>query len=237
MRTRGIRTRRPDVDRSEWKEFLADGVTVRCQAVKKRTTIQCANRAEPGKRVCRKHGGMSPGAPLKSGLYSEKLPRKLAARYEFALHDPDIISVRHEIAVVAAIIEDHLPTLSDGMPALDVLTKAHADLNAAIRMAATEPGKALALMRSALGDFGDALSEHRAHAAAIGKLLSLIEARRKLVQTEAQVLRDKHAVITAEQAMALVAAIVSVVTKHVSDRNALRRISDEVNQLTGYSKN
>jgi len=59
----------------------------RCQATAKSTGERCKNPAMKGKRVCRIHGGKSPGAPkgnknaLKHGFYTaEWIARRRATR-------------------------------------------------------------------------------------------------------------------------------------------------------------
>lgn len=60
----------------------------------------------------------------------------------------------------------------------------------------------------------------------------LVETRRRLVDSERKRLVDMQQMITSEQAMTLVAAVVDAVKRHVSDRETLQAISTEVSQLT-----
>src|SRR5262249_52499599 len=91
---------------------------MRCRAKSKRSQERCKRWATPGREVCRMHGGrtlIGLAAPrLKTGRYSKFLPIRLAADYERAAHDPELLSLRHELAVVEARIIDLLGRVDTG---------------------------------------------------------------------------------------------------------------------------
>lgn len=58
-----------------------------------------------------------------------------------------------------------------------------------------------------------------------------VEQRRRLADTERKRLEALQATMTAEQAMAFVAAVVASVKNHVQDRQALQAISDDLERL------
>jgi hypothetical protein len=64
------------------------------------------------------HGGrtlMGLAAPrLKTGRYSKFLPIGLAADYASAAHDPELLALRHELAVVDVRIKDLLSRVDTG---------------------------------------------------------------------------------------------------------------------------
>jgi hypothetical protein len=66
---------------------------------------------------CRLHGGKSPrglASPLtKTGRYSRDLPTRVAARYESALADPTLLSLRDDVAVLQAAITDVMAEIRD----------------------------------------------------------------------------------------------------------------------------
>lgn len=94
--------------------------TLRCNAMSKTTGEQCRQPAIRGTTKCHYHGGKSPKGlahpSTKSGRYSKHLPARLAERYEAALNDPDLISLRDEIALTDADIGRLLALVDDEMP-------------------------------------------------------------------------------------------------------------------------
>src|SRR6185436_8277650 len=58
---------------------------------------------------CRLHGGRTPrglaDANTRTGRYSRDLPTRVAARYESALADPELLSVRDDIALLQGSIQ------------------------------------------------------------------------------------------------------------------------------------
>lgn len=85
-----------------------------CAAKSKRTGEQCRRPAMEGKRVCYHHGGKSPGGPVKHARYSKSLPKDLAERYEYFKTDPDILSLKPEIATARVFFERFSQQLVEG---------------------------------------------------------------------------------------------------------------------------
>src|SRR3990172_10824938 len=81
---------------------------MQCQAKAKSTGVQCRRHAVSGKRVCTVHGGLTPSGPAsanyKHGRYSRYLPARLAERYLEAESDPELLSLRSELALVQATL-------------------------------------------------------------------------------------------------------------------------------------
>ena len=65
------------------------------------------------------------------------------------------------------------------------------------------------------------------------RMQSLIEQRRRLVETERKRLVDLQQMMTAEQAMVLLATVESIVRKHV-DRNTMAAISADIARLVAH---
>lgn len=73
----------------------------------------CKAPAMKGKRVCRVHGGKG-GRPPTHARYSKSLPADLAERYEYFKTDPDILSLKPEIATARAFFERFANQLQEG---------------------------------------------------------------------------------------------------------------------------
>jgi len=181
-----------------------------------------------GRNVCYKHGGASlrgmaaPG--YKHGKFCKDIPTRMAARYLEARHDPELLHQRDEISLLDARL-------------LDVLT----------RVDTGESGKIWSELRQELAEFKTCPKDKRGkHLANMGSLIerghgdsvawaeivSLLEQRRRLIESERKRLVEMQQVITAEQAMAFVGALVAAVSRHVSDRLTLSAITAEFESLT-----
>src|SRR3954470_5731126 len=82
----------------------------RCGARTRKGAGPCRQPGMAPSGRCRMHGGKTPrglASPLtKSGRYSRDLPTRVAARYENALADPELLSVRDDIALLQGAITD-----------------------------------------------------------------------------------------------------------------------------------
>lgn len=83
-------------------------ISRQCTARSKRSGERCKKPAMRGRTVCRSHGGATPrgiaSTNFRHGRWSKDLPAQLASRYEEARHDPELLSLRDEIALVDAQI-------------------------------------------------------------------------------------------------------------------------------------
>lgn len=205
---------------------MSDGVR-RCCGAKTRAGGTCANPPMLNGR-CRMHGGTQKRGVghhlLKHGRYSLNLPTRLAARYAEAQADPDLISVRQEIALVDARLEDLLGRVDTGEAgAIWAGVRAAVDEYRKTSDAA-EKAEAFARIESlSVEGFSDYASW--------GEVLELIERRRKLAETETKRLAAMGQAITAERAMVLLGTVVDIIRTHVTDRNALAAISHDLGRL------
>jgi len=83
----------------------------RCKAHSKNPPHKrCMQWAVKGKDVCRMHGGST---PIKHGLYSKYAGSRLRAQIEQAKNDPELLSLREELALSKALISGFLEQLGD----------------------------------------------------------------------------------------------------------------------------
>jgi len=203
----------------------------RCKAKSKRTGEQCGAWAVPGREVCHWHGGRSPRGlahpSTKTGRFSKDLPTRMLASYQAALADPEMLALHEELAVVTAREADLIARVDTGEAGAvwQGMRKALADFRTAQRR---EDGAGAA---SALREMERLVDVGAADYRAWAELLTTIEARRRLVDTERRRLEAAQQMITTERAMLLVAALVDAVRRHVDDRAVLDAIGREVEQL------
>lgn len=155
-----------------------------CGAKLKNGTGHCRRSPVTGRSRCHVHGGATPrgiASPhFLHGRYSKALPVQLAATYEQARRDPELLNLRDEIALIDARMSE----LLHSPPPLDW-----------------------------------------------GQVYGLIEHRRRVCDSEQKRMLAMHQLLTKEQAMLLVAALVSAVKAHVQDAVTLGRINEEISKI------
>jgi hypothetical protein len=181
---------------------------------------------------CRFHGGMIPTGPAlpqyKTGRYSKVLPPRLRERYEEAAQDSELLVLREEIALLDARIIDLIARVESG-EAGAIWGQANEHYLAA--RAAIRSGDAVEL-GNALDALGVTIRRGQADYAAWDEIKETLDLRRKLVESERKRLVQLSQMITTEQAMVLMTAIVALVQENVTDRQALAKISDGIRRLT-----
>jgi hypothetical protein len=211
-------------------DLMEGTVMAQCTATSKQSGERCRRHAVPGKRVCVMHGGRSragtshPG--FKDGRFSKVLPARLAERYRASVADPELLSFRADISAIDARIEDVLHRLDAG-ESPDLWPRMQAGVAALI--AAHSCGSQIDAPLRALQALADAGSEDWA---AWREIMDGIDARRKLVLAESRRLSMMEQFITAEEALALMEAMVASVRANVQDRDALQRIATDFARLT-----
>lgn len=180
---------------------------------------------------CYLHGGMTPrgvaSPQFRTGRYSKVLPARLTDRYREALDDPALLELREEISLLDARLADLLGRVETGESGevWRLLRAAFAEFTKA-RSAAKIPE-----MTAALGVIEGLIVRGLADYAAWQEVGAVLEQRRKLVESERKRLVEMQQMITSEQAMVMLAAVVDTVRRHVTDRSALAAISADIARL------
>lgn len=201
-----------------------------CQA-RKTNGEPCKAQAINGKRVCRVHGGATPGGlaspHYKTGKYSRYLPARMAARYEEAVGDPALLELRGDIALVDARLGDLLQRVDTGESGAlwARLMQARLDLLAYRR--AGDAVKTAEALNTLLDLVGQGHADYRAWA----EVGQVVEQRRRLVESERKRLVEMQQTLTVEKAMLLIGAIGGIIKAHVQDRHVLSAISNDIQAL------
>jgi hypothetical protein len=178
------------------------------------------------------HGGTTPrgiASPhFKTGRYSRYLPPRLAERFSESLADPDLLNLNREIALVDSRMEDLLKRVDSGESGRiwDALRTLNRDLRDAQRR------RDSVMVAETMEEISKTISAGNADYAAWGEIASLVNQRRGLVESERRRLLDMQNMVTAEQAMLLIAAVVDSIRRNVNDRHVLAAISDDISRLT-----
>jgi hypothetical protein len=188
---------------------------MQCRAKSKRSQVQCKRHVTPGRDVCHYHGGAIPrgfGLPqTKTGKYSKVLPVKLAQRYDEALGNPQLLSLREDIATAEARLMDLFTRVDSGesgslwkelRETFDAFEQAQAtgDMAGMNRHWATTRQ----LVRKGSDDY-----------AAWSEIYRVWEARCRLTNQEAKTLLSLQQVVTIEQLTTMFGVITDCINRSV----------------------
>ena len=183
-----------------------------CSAHKKHGGA-CTQPAMPNGK-CRMHGGkvrLGPSNPAwKHGRYSKVLPLRLSARYEDALLNPDLLSVRHDIAAAESQLADLFARLDTGESGAvwDALQKA---------LAAFEEATAIGnrpVMHASLATLRRLITQGSSEYAAWDDIREMWQSRCKLTETEQRTLLVQQQMITVHE----LAGLLGVITHAIQER-------------------
>jgi hypothetical protein len=199
---------------------------------KKRDGSPCQKPPMHGATRCRLHGGATPkgiASPHYKGLdRSTHLPRGLALIFEQMASNPDLLSVRSDVALIDALIANKLPKLEEGESAQHWEMAIKLISKARVAYKSEQYGQ----LEECLHELEALADDRRLYYATEQEVQSQLELRRKLVDTENKILYNKEKSLTAEQAMLLVGALLESVRRNVKDANALNAIQSDFWQLT-----
>ena len=201
---------------------------IRCTKRSKQTHQRCGLACVPGMDACHWHGGRSlrglAHPVTKHGRYSKDLPTRLAADYHAALADPDLLSVRQQIAVQESRYLELLRRLREGDAGTiwPDLLKAKAAFGLARTTGDIPKMHATMATIEALIDHGQ---QDYALWRAIGEASDRLATLRL---TEHKRLVDLKQVVTADKALLLVgmltALVREIIVKYVEDDRTRRHI-------------
>jgi hypothetical protein len=184
---------------------------------------------------CRMHGGMTPRGPahgaFKHGRHSKFLPARLADRYQEAMDDDALLELRSEIALLDVRISEVVQRIDTGESG-----RLWEELKDALRTFIAELTKRNAdRMREPLQRM-EHLIEHGTEDKVVwDELGRLLEQRRKLVESERKRMVEMHQMLTTEEAMTLLAAVVDSLRRHVVDRKVLAAVSADLTRLVAHT--
>lgn len=202
---------------------------MQCQAKAKSTGTQCNRSAVNGKRVCTVHGGLTPGGlastHFKHGKYSKYLPDRLAARYQEAIEDNELLTLKNEVH----LIDTRLTEILDNVQSDDTKTL-WLDLQSTwdkYRNAINDE-----IRTNQLNNIEELIEKGSKVYHQWNEIYNVLEQRRKLVESERKRYLEMQQMITADRAMLLVSSLLGIIKEHVSDRNILTAIATDIRKLT-----
>jgi len=198
---------------------------------KTRGGTPCRLPPVPGKTRCRLHGGLTPSGiaspHFKTGRYSKDLPTRLIARYQEAVSDPELLNLREDIALLDARLSDLLARVESGETGerWRQAQSYYREMDKAIRKGDAEG------LSEAMGRLGSAIVKGTDDYGAWDEIGTLLDQRRRLVESERKRLVEMQLVMDVRQAMVFVAAVLDTVKRHVTDRQQLAFIGNDLQRL------
>lgn len=201
-----------------------------CGAKSKRTGEPCRGLAMANGR-CRMHNGNAArgaaAGPFKTGRYSKDLPTRLRAQYDQSLSDPDLLVMREDIALLDSRLADLLKNV-DGGESGSLWKQLRGTWNGfAEARSRTDVNE----MTARLSQIEQLIQRGSHESLAWGEIVSLLDNRRKLVESERKRLIDLQLMITSERALLLIGAIEDIVRKNVEDRDVMANIARGIRGL------
>lgn len=180
---------------------------------------------------CKNHGGKSlKGADsptFKHGRYSKYMPNELLKVYTETSDDPQLLSLRAEIAMMDALLSTMLPKLGTGESgkAWDTVKK----LIKKVRIAYKTEN--LGTMEDALSEMEDLANHRILHYETEKEIKDTVDQRRKLVETETKISMQNERAIPVEQLMLLMSQVLNVIQSVVTEDKQRYAIAVELQRL------
>lgn len=209
---------------------------MQCQAKSKNTGVQCRRSAVNGKRVCTVHGGLTPSGiaspNFKHGRYSKHmkhLPPVYQESYMEHLANPDLMSLRDDIALMDSRVDELFQDLSKLSGSADIwkaLQKAWSNFLVANRK------KNHADMQRYLNELDSIISAGDVRAGIWSSIMVVKEQKRKIQESELKRLTMNNLMITNEQAISLFYRVLMEIKEgvetHIQDKDIARAFLSQV---------
>jgi hypothetical protein len=209
---------------------------------KKRDGTPCRTSAMPNGK-CRLHGGKSPSGIASAtltagGRYSKNLPTRFMGRYQASLNDPEILTLRDDLALYDARLEDLLGKVDTGECGetwAALLSSVHEFRAAEEAANSTDNENKRAEWRRdrevAMQTILVLCQEGMADYAAWNEVKSVLELRRRASETEMKRRVAMQTMITEDRALLMQSAFLDILRKNVTDLSILAAISSDFRKL------
>jgi hypothetical protein len=204
-----------------------------CPLCGEKTTFggYCVNYPVKGMTRCRMHGGSTPvgekNPNFTHGRYSKNMPPRLITRYMEAKSDPDILVLKDEISLIEARLGDLLSRVDSGESG--IIWKRLSEAFEAFNVARNQ--KDASLMMTYLEEMHTLIKKGKSDYAAWNEVSSILELRRKLVESERKRLIQAQQVITVDKVMTLLGAVDNIIRSHIGDQLTIQNIALDIRNL------
>lgn len=222
------------VDPKTGKEKVVCGANLRDGKICMRLPIK-------GRERCKYHGGKVPrgerAAHFTTGKYSKELRRDILDNYYRSLDSGSQLDQSHEIALYDARIALLLRQATGGREITEVLVELLTIKNELAEWVeppeenaevASAPKFSKLAVQSIISRIDDVLEEFKNERRKWEEIYQVIENRRKLIESERKAIVDSQRMMTEQQALVLMAALVNIIRKHVDDPDTRNAIAAEL---------
>lgn len=207
----------------------------KCMAMNGR--VRCSHFARQGSRYCYVHAKQEAKNPGRVRDFADAIPAELRPRFKQVLDDPELLSVRPDVALFRLRQEELLKRLEtrESSETWDSLREAWSQFAAASRAAreAKESGDAEGQARqqeksaSALQVVGRLITEGAATETIWDEATNLTERVVQVKRAEHSRIRDQQAAIAYADVMLLAGMLLDAVIRHTPDQRRLNAIAAE----------
>lgn len=210
----------------------------KCNA-RKKSGGYCTNTAgyktdHVGVGRCKFHGGSSLSGPdhpnWKHGKYSDALPDNILKHYEEIIADGRLTELKEDLAIVTALIKESFIDLKDNHQATSTYFKTMGKLVLDIRVMMEEMGvdEIPPNLFMALEVFVEIFDKARSANQKMMEILTMIEQKRKLSESEQKRMMNFHTLFSSEQVLALMQRVVAIIKEVGTPLELQERIVDGI---------
>lgn len=204
----------------------------RCKMIKS-DGQRCKQPVRAGWTVCSYHGAGTAdtpaGRPPTSGRYSKHLPTRYIQDFEELIQDPNLLSLRTEMALLDV-------RMGELLQRLDTTDSAAAWNRVAVAtsmLAKMVSDGDLGGVADVVGLLRDAVDNHRDDSETWREIVMFIDQRRRVADVERRRIEAAKKYLTLQEANAMMAYFVSSVMKHCSSPQERARISEDLRIFAG----
>lgn len=168
---------------------------------------------------------------MQPSRYTKTLPKDLRKKYEQAAADPELLSLRADIALIQTrinLITQRIETGESG-EAWANLQKAFINFDMAMI------SKDMDGLNAAVETMKGIISEGTSQETAWDEVIDLIQRKKEIAGAEWKRLLSMQQMISSEMAYALVEQIMDVVLRHVTEPGPRKLIAAEIGEIVGSS--
>jgi hypothetical protein len=214
-------------------------VTNQCVATFTRSgeTKQCSRNAMDGHTLCAYHVSRATrnvnSPTFKTGLHGMNRERfssvapKLLSRIRELREDPDLWSLKDDVAYITALLDVKAEAISEG-----ITTEHYIALRGMVKTLKAEwKASNFDAVGSIIDELDRAVSEGADAQQASDSLITLIRHRTEIVETEQKMIQSKSYILEVDQAYSLIMQVLDVIKKSVRDAEVMGAINTGIGKL------
>jgi len=186
---------------------------------------------------CRIHGGKSlkgiEHPDYKDGKKSKYNPVNIAKRYEKALQDPNLLSIKHDIAKTQAMLEDTWDKLDNAPDAAKSWDQISAIINDMADAFATGSADAIMEARHSIPKAQGIIARNRRFHEAKKDIQVTLDQKRKQLATKAQIEAAEDKSMSYDQALLFMRTVFLLIANHVTSPEEKQVITLKLQEYVG----